>query len=280
MRHIARLALAALAAALIPACGDTLITNQSTTNTTGGGVSLPPGALGSGTVLILSNRSTLLNTTTGEQARVLYEVALGGFLAGGEKITAIDYRPSNNTLYGLSDQGRLYTVDPGTGALTAVNAVPIMAFTGTRFGMDFNPVFDFLRIVTDADENIRVNPDTGTVIAVDIPLTPSGDVFEIAYSYNFPGATSTTLFAIDQATGSLYRLDNPNTGVMTLVGPVLSPSPQQGGFDISASNLALTAHWHPPQSPALGRVDLFVGTVNGIFNIPTNFEVWGLAIVP
>lgn len=277
MRPLPRLLLAVLAATLIPACGDTLITNQSSTTTTGGGAGsgLPPGALTSGTALFLLNGSILFNTTTGDAVQVLWQASLGGFVSGGESIEAIDYRPSNGTLYGLSNQGRLYTINPQTGAMTVVNPTPIMAFTGTHFGMDFNPVVDRLRIITDADENVRVDPDTGVLVAVDTPITPSGNVYSIAYTNSFPGATTTQLFAIDAASGSLYRMDNPNSGVMTLVGANTVNLNMTGGFDISSGNQPFAAH-----TLACFRVDLFTGQNVSGFNVPSNREIVGLAIVP
>lgn len=280
MNATTRIALAVLSAMILPACNEETTINNQTPAPPGGpaGPSLPPGALASGSVLILSDRSTLLNMTTGEPATVLFNVTLGGFAAGGEGIVAIDYRPSNGVLYGLSNQGRLYTIDPATGTCAAVSLNPVMAFTGTRFGMDFNPVTDLLRVVTDTEENVRINPNTGTLTATDTSLTPAGTAFALAYTNSFAGASTTTLFLLDMATGNLMRLDNPNNGVLTTVGSYAATL-TQGGFDISAGNVALIAG-SAVGLPNLRRIDLFTGVSTGVFNIPTNFEVIGLAIIP
>jgi len=155
-----------------------------------------------------------------------------------------------------------------------------MPFVGTRFGMYFNPVADRLRIVTEADENVRVNPDTGVLVATDTPPTPSGNVYSIAYTNNFAGATTTTLFAIDQATGSLYRLDNPNSGVMTLVGSTAVTASLLGGFDISAGNVALAAQGPGGAGNTLYRIDLFTGAPSGVGNLVPSSAIVGLAIIP
>ncbi|HEX7898012.1 MAG TPA: DUF4394 domain-containing protein [Planctomycetota bacterium] len=277
MNHLTRAALLLVSIAILPACDEeeTTIINQAAGPT---GPTLPPGALASGTLLILSDRGTLLNTSSGELGTIYYDVALGGTVAAGESIVAIDYRPANGVLYGLSNQGRLYTVNPATGGCVAVNLTPIMAFTGTRFGMDFNPTVDRLRIVSDADENVRVNADTGALVQVDTPLSPASDALAIAYTNNFSGATVTSLFLMDAATSSLYRLDNPNTGALTLVG-AYGAGTDQAGFDISADNVALVAR-SGGGFPSVFRIDLFSGVASGLFNIDTNFAVRGLAIVP
>ena len=41
------------------------------------------------------------------------------------------------------------------------------ALSGTAFGFDFNPTVDRIRVVSDTGQNLRLNPDTGAVAAVD-----------------------------------------------------------------------------------------------------------------
>jgi hypothetical protein len=64
---------------------------------------------------------------------------------------------------------------------------------------------DRIRVVSDVDQNLRLNPDTGAVI-VDTPLAyKSGDpnfgknanVVHAAYTNSFKGATTTTLYVLD-----------------------------------------------------------------------------------
>ena len=38
---------------------------------------------------------------------------------------------------------------------------PYTALTGSQFGVDFNPVADRLRVISDSGLNLRINADTG-----------------------------------------------------------------------------------------------------------------------
>ena len=76
-------------------------------------------------------------------------------LADGEFLVGVDFRPSNGLLYGVGRiggdpmaLGQLYTIDIDSGVATAVGvrAIPL---NGNAFGVDFNPVPDLLRIVSD-----------------------------------------------------------------------------------------------------------------------------------
>jgi hypothetical protein len=86
-----------------------------------------------------------------------------------------------------------------------VGAAPFTpAVNGTSFGFDFNPVPDRLRFVTDADQDLRLNPNDGTVAGTDgtlafsamMPTDPNAgtnpNVVGSAYTNNFSGTTTTT----------------------------------------------------------------------------------------
>jgi hypothetical protein len=160
-------------------------------------------------------------------------VAISG-LQAGETPLAIDLRPSTGQIYLLVTGSRLYVVNPVTGAATAVGAAFTPALSGSSFGFDFEPTFDTLRVVSDTGQNLRLNPDTGAVVAVDPVLTPgAAHIVGSAYSNNYAGATSTTLYAIDSTTDQVFVQD-AFTGVLTLVGPIGVNTSDAVGFDISA----------------------------------------------
>ncbi|HSB10114.1 MAG TPA: DUF4394 domain-containing protein [Blastocatellia bacterium] len=159
----------------------------------------------------------------------------------GESVVAIDFRPATGGLYGLGVAGtsaRLLSIDRTTGAATAIG----IAFTvnGSGFGFDFNPTNDRLRITSDADINLLVNPNDGTV-TIQTNLNP-GDpsVVGSAYSNNFAGATTTTLYAIDSGTDSLLT-QVPATGTLTSIGSLGVDTSAVVGFDISACDTAYAA---------------------------------------
>jgi hypothetical protein len=111
------------------------------------------------------------------------------------------------------------------------------AFTlnGTAFGVDINPAVDRLRIVSNNEQNLRINPNDGTLTATDMSLNPAGNVVAVAYSNNFVGAPSTTLYSIDSVSGSLGIITVPNAGgPITTVGSLgLNNLSSNLGFDIS-----------------------------------------------
>src|SRR5688572_1557594 len=121
-------------------------------------------------------------------------------LAVGETIVGIDFRPATGELFGLSSQSRLYVINALTGAATQVGADGAFTLNGTAFGFDFNPTVDRIRVVSDTDQNLRLNPTNGTLAATDTPLAYApGDsgqslnprVVGSAYTSNFAGATTT-----------------------------------------------------------------------------------------
>jgi hypothetical protein len=89
--------------------------------------------------------------------------------------------------------------------------------------------------VSDADQNLRINPNNGVAI-VDGALNPAPiDLIGSAYTNNFAGATATSLFGIDALTASLMRSTAPNAGTYVSVGSLgLGPigSDARIGFDI------------------------------------------------
>jgi hypothetical protein len=87
-------------------------------------------------------------------------------------------------------RGAVYRIDPVTGVATQVNTIP--THTGTQFGVDFNPVPDALRIVSDADQNLRITMGGAGVVNTDGSLNPgNSNVVGVAYANNVQGGRST-----------------------------------------------------------------------------------------
>src|SRR5205823_171232 len=116
---------------------------------------------------------------------------------------------------------------------------PFTAFTGTDLGVDFNPVVDRLRVVSDANENVRINPDAG-LVTTDTALsfttgTPhAGEdptIVDAAYDNDVPGAASTTLYDLDSHIGILVTQNPPNDGLLTKVAPFGKEGAIAKGFD-------------------------------------------------
>jgi hypothetical protein len=203
--------------------------------------------------------ATLLYATNGTGLSRFDDASLGSVttvpitgLQAGETIVDIDLRPKPTspgvqTLYAVGTTSRLYTVNPLTGTATQVGAAGAFTLNGTAFGIDFNPTVDRIRLVSNTEQNLRLNPDTGALAATDTALNPAGNIVSIAYDRNVDqSALPTTLFGIDSAAGTLVMIgstngtpSSPNGGAITTVGSLgLGTNLNEAiGFDISGSAL-------------------------------------------
>ncbi|WP_416666621.1 DUF4394 domain-containing protein [Egbenema bharatensis] len=183
--------------------------------------------------LAFFNPDDLSNTTT---------VCIMG-LQPGETLLGVDFRPNTGELFALGSSNRLYTIDPETGTATSVGTEPFaIALEGTNFGFDFNPTVDRIRVVSDAGQNLRLNPDTGAVVDADPTMEgiqPDGalngdtdSIIATAYTNSFTGTTATTQYGIDAVTNQLFIQAPPNDGTQTIVGDLGVDFDAGAGFDI------------------------------------------------
>ena len=172
-------------------------------------------------------------------------VAISG-LQPNEKLIGIDFRvnavtPGNAAvLYGVGSFGRIYGLDPNTGVASFVSQIPVV-LNGTEFGVDFNPQADRLRVVSDLNQNLRINVDTGATV-IDTPLNPGDpNITNVAYDRaDLLAGTPTTLYGIDTFRNELVRIGgfdgtpSPNGGTVTPVGSLVGIDPTGiGGFEIA-----------------------------------------------
>ncbi len=131
----------------------------------------------------------------------------------------VDFRPADGQLYGLGSTSRLYRINTSTGAATMVGAGPFRKrWPIFRMELILIPWRIGCGVINYADLNLRVNPTNGTLTARDADINPgSTAISAVAYSNNYSGAASTVLYGIEASTGNLYRLDNPNNGLVTLL---------------------------------------------------------------
>lgn len=157
-----------------------------------------------------------------------------------ESLVAIDFRPLNNTLYGLGGDRRVYTIDTGSGVATAVSGV-LTGLAGNEFAFDFNPTIDRIRIVANTNENYVFNPNDGSLTAATPVFYAAGDpnagldpdVVASAYTSSTFGApgSSTQLYSIDVRQGLLTRQAN-SAGTLETVGAVGVDLGSRTSFDI------------------------------------------------
>ncbi|KAB8061122.1 DUF4394 domain-containing protein [Janthinobacterium violaceinigrum] len=207
-------------------------------------VTPPPPAVVAGDVFVLTASNKLLSFDRATPATIRTTATVTG-LQAGENLLGIDFRPADGQLYGVGSTGRIYTLNGVTGAATvkatlAADAsdttAPYTALAGTEFGVDFNPVADRLRIVSNTGQSLRINVDTGATTtdgninggAVTTAITAA------AYSNSFAGTASTTLFVIDAANATLYTQNPPNNGTLAGAVPLGVAATGVAGFDIDA----------------------------------------------
>lgn len=197
-------------------------------------------------------------------------------LDAGQTIVGLDIQPRTGRLFGISSNSKVYTIAKGSGAATQVGSAAFTpALTGTGFGVDFNPVPNAIRIVTDTEQNLRLSPDTGLHLAggtgpggADANLNGGGvdSVVSAAYTNSVNGANSTTLYVIDAGTDELKRqgglggTPSPNAGALTVIGSLGATTDNDVGFDISGATGAAYATLQTVDGAAsLHRVDLSTG---------------------
>lgn len=178
-----------------------------------------------------------------------------------------------------------------TGAATVVGSQFTTLLNGTAFGFDFNPTVDRIRVTSEANQNLRLNPSNGAIAAVDTNLAyAAGDVnvgadprvVGSAYTNSFSGATTTTLYDIDSNLDILVTQNPPNNGTLNTVGPLGFNTSDLLGFDISrVSSIAFASLTAPVAvTSQLFTVNLTTGAVTLVGTIGGGVALNDIAIVP
>ena len=247
-------------------------------------------------VYALTTGNNLVSFGASTPGTIANTVAITG-LAQGETIVGIDFRPRNNQLYGVSSASRVYTINISTGAATAVGPAAFTpALNGTAFGVDFNPVPDLIRLTSDAEQNLRLRPDTGAVAGMDMPLvyamgdanaSANPNLVGVGYTNNFDRTTSTTLFGIDSNLDILARQgsvggapDSPNNGRLNTIGALGVDTTDMVGFDIAAPNDVAYASLTPMGATASSfySINLNTGAATLVGNIGASAIIRDIAV--
>jgi hypothetical protein len=200
-------------------------------------------------------------------------------LPEGEQIVGLDMRPVNGQLYALSSRCQLYTVNAASGEVTALGSPLSQALAGTHFGFDFNPVVDRIRVVSDAGQNLRLNPNDGTLAAVDGMLQPGNpSVTGAAYTNNFAGTTSTVLYDLDVAAGKLFKQDPPNDGGLVEIGPLGIMADGANGFDIGGTSNIAYALLTVNGATAIYTINLQTGSATKVKDFPQPVRAMALGL--
>jgi hypothetical protein len=257
------------------------------------------GPLRKETLQVLTQKMELLTVNAGQPNKVLQRTAVTG-LPAGEILVGMDYRISKGVLFTLSSAGRLYTLDVPSGALKLVGSGAGVTLQGEAFGVDFNPVADRVRVVSNTGQNLRLHPDTGAVAATDpAPAYAAGDprfgtkpeLVAAGYTYNKSNEKLTTNYAIDRNGGYLVTVgtrDDVQPGVSFNTGQLFSVG-SLGIADLSDANLDIadvtgaafvTANTKGQPASRLYTLDLKTGKATLLGSVGDGSKVIGIAVEP
>ncbi|HEY0039333.1 MAG TPA: DUF4394 domain-containing protein, partial [Flavisolibacter sp.] len=192
----------------------------------------------------------------------IIRTAVAGMQAG-ENILGIDVRPANGMLYAIGSNSRIYTINTSTGAATFVAALSI-PLNGSSFAVDFNPVPDRIRIISNTGQNLRVNPaDGATTNDGAINPTPAA-ITAAAYTNSVAGATTTTLHVIDTDADKIFIQNPPNNGTLTMGMNLGVNADAANGFDIGGRNGVAYALLSTGNSTSLYTINLSTGQASEV----------------
>ena len=211
-----------------------------------------------GDTLILTNNGMISSIDRMMPNKIVSNLKITG-LQTDDELVGIDYRPKDGKLYAVGLLGNIYTLNPATGSATFIKKLMAdptdttdgnAAFTkilgdANLITVNFNPVADRLRVITNTGQNLRINVDTGATITDGaINLTESNPTIVAgAYTNAFAGTGSTKLYSIDQNSDRIY-IQNANAGtlgVSAALGADININ-GGGGFDIDpVSNVGFAA---------------------------------------
>ena len=220
------------------------------------------------------SESNQLLTFDAENNADIKRMAITG-LQAGENIVGIDFRPTNGMLYAIGSNSRIYTINTAGGAATFVATIST-PLNGTSFAVDFNPVPDRIRIISNSGQNLRVNPVDG-VTTNDGTINPAPATVNAAgYTNSIAGATTTTLYVIDTDTDKLFIQNPPNNGTLTMGMSLGVDVDVSNGLDIGGKNGKAYAILTTASNTSLYTINLSTGLATAVR--PFGEKVRGLAL--
>ena len=180
----------------------------------------------------LTTGNNLISFASGQPEIIRSIVPVTG-IGAGQVLSGLDFRPATGELYGIgyntmNGEARLYTINPASGAATAIGMAPVTLAPGMgSIGFDFNPTVDRIRVTGSNNTNYRMHPVTGALAATDGMLAfAAGDVNAladpsvgaVAYTNSFNGTTTTTLYNYDDMLNVFTTQAPPNNGTLNTLG--------------------------------------------------------------
>lgn len=260
------------------------------------GLATAASAQGGVTIYGVTTNDRLVQFNSATPCVVSNPVRIRG-LQADEKVVGIDFRPATGQLYAVGSSSQLYTIDLTTAVATPIGAPLTPALDGSAFGVDFNPVVDRLRIVSNTGQNLRVHPDTGATIvdgpiaysAVDANFGMQPAVAGVAYTNPDRDAlTGTELLDIDVDLDILTQQVPANDGTLITRGPLTVRVNDLLAFDIALLNGVNTGYaalkiagggrGRECGNSSLAQINLATGAATVIGSIGTQQPITGLAV--
>lgn len=217
-----------------------------------------------------TNQNQLLTFNARNPERIKDIQAITG-LPAGVTLRGIDFRPKTGDLYGVGSDSIVYRVNPGTGIAISEGPAFTPALRGQAFGVDFNPVVDKIRVVSDDRQNLRLNVDEGTVLSADADLNPGmPQVVAAGYensSFSFTQPTATTLHVVDAASDTLFTQNPPNNGTLTNPRKLRIDVGLNTGFDVAGVDNVGYVSDQSRRGTELYTVDLTTGKTKSLGRI-------------
>ncbi|MFI7612235.1 DUF4394 domain-containing protein [Nonomuraea terrae] len=222
-------------------------------------------------------------------------------LRGDRRVVGIDHRVQDRKLYAVGDRGGVYTLD-GRARATKVSQLTV-PLSGRRFGVDFNPAANRLRVISDTGQNLRHNIDDpagapasgvtvrdGALTNPAVPPATSGKtatgVTGAAYTNNdLSAGTATTLFDLDTMTDQVSAQSPANAGNLAPTGKLGVNAAADAGFDVHSRlrggvTVANTAYATIRSGGAYRfyRIDLLTGGAVAVGTFPAAHQVSDIAV--
>jgi Domain of unknown function (DUF4394) len=221
-----------------------------------------------------------------ERPRKVERISAVRGLTGDQSLIGIDYRVQDGMLYGVGNQGGVYTLSTRNARAAKVSQLSV-ALQGTSFGVDFNPAANRLRVISDTGQNLRHNIDDGPTAGTTLmdgtltyppATTPATGVTAAAYTNNdLDPTTATTLYDLDTMMDQVAIQSPANAGSLAPTGMLGVDAAADAGFDIysklrQGKTVAVTgfATLSVRGRTALYRVNLITGEAAnlGNFSVP------------
>ena len=230
-------------------------------------------------IYALNDANQLLRVTlAGMQEPITPMRITGTNVEVGERIMSIDFRPATGQLYGVSNKSRLFVINPSTAEAHPLTSNPFTpGITGSIVGIDFNPAFDRIRVISTDGQDFWLTPETGLVAAKNTVGNSLMGIMisELAYTNNRAGVLTTVSYNIDPATDRLYSQTQQDKSKLTDVGALGLDIAGAAGFDIAPDGTGLVAVTFNGASE-LQQINLATGRLHKVGNLPGT--VIGLAV--